>query len=126
MADEIKQLIDMVANLRTTMLDKFADIDGRFDRIEERLDEHDGRFDRIEERLDEHDGRFDRIDKRLDEHDRQFTEINGHFKEIKADLEQLKSNQNKIINTMKIFDKQIKANRAMIEKLQNSEDYLQL
>ena len=100
--------------------------DNQFENMLGRLDENERRSDRILSRMDNFDSRFDEIDSHLARHDREFTEINGHFKEIKADLEQLKSNQNKIINTMKVFDKQIKANRAMIEKLQNSEDYLQL
>jgi len=112
MADEIKQLLDMVANLRSTMLE-------RFEKIDEKLEEHDRRFEKIESKLEEHDRRFEKIESKLEEHDER-------FESIEKKMEKLDSNQIKIINTINIFKHDIDNNKKHIEKLENGDDYLKI
>ncbi len=65
MEEGIKQLIDMVANLKITMLDKFDEIDKRFESIDKKFESIDKRFDKIDSKLQEHDKRFDRIEEKF-------------------------------------------------------------
>jgi len=151
-ADEVNQLTDKLANLINSLLE-IGEIDERLDRIEKRLarqekqtaripgrlnehkeqiediisrlDDHVRQLIIILNRLDEYDGRLNRFEERREKQERQFAEIKDEINGIKTDLEQLQAKQDKIINTLKLFDSQIKANQAMLEKLKNSEDYLQ-
>lgn len=82
MADEIRQLIDMVVSLKVTVEEGFAVVDKKFEGI-------DRRFDTVE-----------------------------------VAIKELNSNQIKIMNSMKLIERDIKSNKAHIERLEEKESYL--
>ncbi len=53
MADEIKQLIDMVARLKITVEEGFAAVNERFEAIDKRFEGIDNRFDNLETAIKE-------------------------------------------------------------------------
>ncbi|MFP4662307.1 MAG: hypothetical protein ACLFPF_08950 [Halanaerobiales bacterium] len=89
MADEIKQLIDMVASLKVTVEERFEAIDKRFEAIDKRFDAVDERFDIIE-----------------------------------TAIQELNSNQLKILNSIKLIEHDVKNNKKHIERLEERESYL--
>ncbi len=96
MADEIKQLIDMVAKLKITvdegfglMNNKFCEIDNRFEAVDKRFDEMDNRFDVME-----------------------------------TAVKELNENQIKIMNSIKLIEHDVENNKKHIEKLEERESYL--
>jgi chromosome segregation ATPase len=62
-----------------------------FEAFEQRLN---GRFDRIEQRLDAHDRQFEAINARLDGHDRRFESLDLRFQSIDSRFDRLERNQN--------------------------------
>lgn len=82
MADEIKQLIDMVARLRGIVEDGFATIDKRFEAVDKRFDN------------------------------------------IEVAIQELNTNQLRILNSMKLLERDVKSNQKHIERLEEKESYL--
>ena len=89
MAEEIKQLIDMVAELKAAVDNKFKEIDNRFDEI---------------------DNRFDKMDKRFDD--------------IETAIEELNDTQNKILNSLRLMEKDVKSNQMHIERLEENDLFI--
>lgn len=89
MADEIKQLIDMVAKLKINVDDGFARMDEKFESIDKRFDSMDKRFDKIE-----------------------------------AEIQELKGNQIKIINSIELIENDVENNKIHIKRLEKKESYL--
>lgn len=75
MADEIKQLIDMVARLKGIVEDRFEEMDQRFDNVE-------------------------------------------------AAIQELNTNQLRILNSMKLLERDVKSNQKHIERLEEKDAYL--
>ena len=96
MANEIKQLLKMVANLRST--------------VEEG-------FERLDKKLEEHDEKFERLDKKLEEHDEKFDNIESEIREFNK-------TQIKILNTMKVYEHDIENNATHIKRLENKNNYI--
>ncbi|MTI59468.1 MAG: hypothetical protein FH762_05675 [Firmicutes bacterium] len=88
-ADEIKQLIDMLARLRGIVEDGFATIDKRFEAIDKRFEDIDKRFDNVEKAIQE-----------------------------------LNTNQLRILNSMKLLERDVKSNQKHIERLEEKESFL--
>ncbi|MFG1706698.1 hypothetical protein ACFLIM_26265 [Nonomuraea sp. M3C6] len=79
-ADRINALGDRVGFVGNNILD-------RIDRaVAELKTEMDGRFAQVDERFAQVDARFDHIDKRLDGHDARFDHIDGEIADIKSIL----------------------------------------
>ena len=106
MEEGIKQLIDMVANLKVTMLDKFDEIDKRFESIDKRFESIDKRFESIDGKFDSIDKRFDKIDSKLQEHDKRFDRI-----------------EEKFTNSLKLIGHDVQNNKRHIDKIENNDDY---
>ena len=70
------------ATLRADMNRRFDAIDERFDRNDERFDRMDARFDRMDERFDRMDERFDRMDERFDRMDARFDGVDAAIGEL--------------------------------------------
>ncbi|AZO93437.1 hypothetical protein [Halocella sp. SP3-1] len=96
MADEIKQLIDMLARLRGIVEDGFATIEKRFEDI---------------------DRRFEGIDKR-------FEAVGKRFDNIEVAIQELNTNQLRILNSMKLLERDVKSNQKHIERLEEKESFL--
>jgi predicted nuclease with TOPRIM domain len=99
MEEGIKQLIDMVANLKMTMLDKFA-------QVEKKLEEHDRKFEEIDERFEQVDRRFEQIDERFEQVDRRFDRI-----------------EEKFTNSLKLIGHDVQNNKRHLDKIENNDDY---
>ncbi len=110
MADEIKQLINMVAQLKITVEEGFKRIDERFEEIDERFEEIDKRFEEIDKRFEGVDRRFEGIDQRIEN--------------LEAAIKKLNSNQIKILNSIKLFERDVRSNQKHIERLEEKESYL--
>lgn len=82
MADEIKQLIDMVARLKIAVEVGFEAIDKRFDAVDKRFDV------------------------------------------VETTIQELNSNQIKILNSIKLHEQDIRTNKKHIERLEERELYL--
>jgi chromosome segregation ATPase len=119
MEEGISQLIDMVANLKITINEKFEQVDRRFEEIDKRLDDMDKRFEAIDRRFEAIDDRFDQVDKRFEEIDKRFDTLN-----IKFDKQN--DNFQKIINSLKVMKGDIYNNREHIDKLENKDKYFQV
>jgi septation ring formation regulator EzrA len=96
MADEIKQLIDMVARLKITVDEGFQAIDRRFELI---------------------DKRFEAIDKR-------FEAIDKRFDKVEMAIQELNSNQIKMLNSIKLLENDVRSNKKHIERLEERESFL--
>ena len=103
MADEIKQLIDMVAKLKihvengfTMMNNKFVEIDKRFEMIDKRFEKIDKRFDKVDERFDK----------------------------VEVAIKELNDNQIKILNSIKLIEHDVENNKKHIERLEERENFL--
>ncbi len=77
------------ATLRADMNRRFDAIDERFDRNDERFDRMDARFDRMDERFDRMDERFDRMDERFDRMDERFDRMDARFDGVDAAIGEL-------------------------------------
>ena len=104
-ADEVKQLIDMVAGLKENMNERFDEVEERLDGVEERLD-------RVEERLDGFEDRFDGVDERFDK-------VDSRFDDVEAAIKELNTTQLKILNSIELIEKDVHSNRKHIERLEN-------
>ncbi|QTL99680.1 hypothetical protein GM661_17830 [Iocasia frigidifontis] len=89
MADEIKQLIDMLARLRGIVEDGFATIEKRFEDI-----------------------------------DRRFEAVGKRFDNIEVAIQELNTNQLRILNSMKLLERDVKSNQKHIERLEEKESFL--
>lgn len=110
MADEIKQLLSMVAGLKVTVEDGFAAVYKKFEEIDIKFETIDKRFDEVDKRFEEVDKRFERMDKRFDT--------------VEVAIQELNSNQLKIMNSNKLIERDVKSNAAHIERLEEKESYL--
>lgn|SRR5690554_2479807 len=110
MGDEIKQLIDMVANLKVTMEDGFKNINEKFEDIDKRFEDIDKRFEDIDKRFDKIDERFDAVDKRFDI--------------LETAVRELNSNQTKIMNSTKLIEKDVRNNTQHIYRLEEKESFI--
>ncbi len=110
MADEIKQLIKMVAELKVTVDEGFGYMHKKFGEIDKRFKEVDERFDQVDKKFESIDERFDKIDKRFDE--------------MEVAIKELNQNQIKILNSIKLIEHDIKNNKKHIERLEEREQYL--
>ena len=119
MEEGIKQLIDMVANLKMTMEEKFDEIDKRFDEIDKRFDGVDKRFDGV-------DKRFEDVDKRFEDVDKRFEGIELRLDNIEGKIDILNDNQHKIIKTIRVMKDDIDNNRRHIDKIENEDEYYPL
>lgn len=117
MADEIKQLIDMVAELQITFDEGFGAINDKFEAIDKRFDDIDKHFDSI----DKH---FDTMDKYFETIDNCFNTVNDINNNTEAAIKELNRNQIKILNSIKLFEHDIKNNKKHIERLEERESYL--
>src|SRR5690554_1253944 len=117
MGDEIKQLIDMVANLKVTMEDGFKNINEKFEDIDKRFEDIDKRFEAIEKRFEDIDKRFDKIDERFDAVDKRFDILENAVRE-------LNSNQIKIMNSTKLIEKDVRNNTRHIHRLEEKESFI--
>ena len=106
MEEGIEQLINMVANLKVTMLNKFEQIDKRFAQIDKRFEEIDGRFEQVDGRFEKIEGRLDRIEAKQKEHDKRFDRI-----------------EEKFTNSLKLIGHDVQNNKRHIEKIENNDDY---
>ncbi len=89
MADEIKQLIDMVASLKITVEEGFEAVDKKFEAIDKRFETVDERFDIVE-----------------------------------VAIQELNSNQLRMLNSMKLLENDIRNNKKHIERLEERESFL--
>ncbi|MFW5980736.1 MAG: hypothetical protein ACOCRB_01805 [Halanaerobiaceae bacterium] len=89
MSDEIKQLINMVADLKETMTDRFDEIDNKFNEI---------------------DNRFNKVDDR--------------FNDLETAIKELNETQVKILNSMRLIEKDVRSNKMHIERLEEKDLFL--
>lgn len=89
MADEIKQLIDMVAGLKITVEEGFEAIDKKFEEVDKRFEAIDQRFDTVE-----------------------------------VAIQELNSNQLRMLNSMKLLENDVRNNKKHIERLEERESFL--
>lgn len=82
MADEIKQLIDMVASLKITVEEGFEAVDKKFEAIDKRFDT------------------------------------------VEVAIQELNSNQLRMLNSMKLLENDIRNNKKHIERLEERESFL--
>ena len=115
----ISQLIEMVAKLRTTMIDKFDDIEEKLLEHDNKFEQVDKRFDKIEEKLSEHDDKFEHLDQRFDEHDNRFDRIDKK-------LGIIHENQTKIARVIRVMQHYIENNQKHIDKIKNKDKYFQI
>ncbi|MFP4016388.1 MAG: hypothetical protein ACLFUI_05100 [Halanaerobiales bacterium] len=96
MADEINQLLNMVANLKVI----------------------------VEEGFDNTNKRFEAVDKRFEAVDKRFEAVDKRFDTIEVAIKELNSNQVKILNSMKLLVNDVNNNRKHIERLEERESFL--
>ena len=124
MGDEIKQLIDMVARLKIALDEGFEAVEKRFQEIDNRFEQVDRRFEAIDSRFQQIDNRFEEIDNRFEAMDKRFDEVDKRFDRVEIGIEELNTNQIKILNSMKLLEQDVRSNKKHIERLEEQESYL--
>ncbi len=86
MQAQMDRRFEAVDNRFEAIDNRFEAIDNRFEAIDNRLDAMDKRFDAIDNRLDTMDKRFDAMDNRLDAMDMRFDAMDNRLDEMKGDI----------------------------------------
>ena len=128
MEDGIKQLVDMVANLKMTMEEGFDRLDKRLDNLENRMDSMEKRMDSMEKRMDSMEKRMDSMENRMDgledKMDGLEDKMDNRFDKVETKLDDFNETQEKIINSLRIMQDDIDNNKKHIDKIENKDQYM--
>jgi len=80
--DEFARLLDELAAFRQESGQRFDRIDQRLEQHDHRFEQIDQRFDRIDQRLEQHDHRFEQIDQRFDRIENRLGKVDGRSLEV--------------------------------------------
>lgn len=79
MADDMKELKQMIMGLTKKVDQRFDSVDQKFNSIDQKFEGIDKRFDSMDQRFEGIDKRFDSMDKRFDGMDQRFDRIDGRL-----------------------------------------------
>ena len=124
MSDEnINLILSKLDNIDVKFEKKFDQIDDKFDKVDKRFEQIDEKFKKIDERFEQIDKKFEKIDKRFEQIDSRFDDLRGDLeKSLKEDLEKV------IIDRFFVFEQRFeRAISLLLETLndRNEEEQIQ-
>ena len=107
---------ELLKEFRQEMRDGFAGVNGRLDKLENRVGSLEGRFETLEGRFDTLEGRFDTLEGRFDTLEGRFDTLEGRFDTLSGSLSRLTTQVSANEATLNRVDAEVHRQGLLLEE----------